>query len=73
MARTASMRPRLSSSWVPLSSGTEPTDKPVLPLCGTMATPRAAQARTTAATSAVLPGRTTASARPRTRRRQSCS
>jgi hypothetical protein len=48
-----------------------PTARPVLPPCGTRLTPVAAwcwaQARTTAATSAVLPGRTTASALPRAR------
>ena len=37
---------------------------PVLPPCGTTATPAAWVADSTAATSAVLPGRTTASGRP---------
>ena len=45
----------------------------VLPPCGTMGVPASAQARTTAATSSVEPGRTTARALPRVRLRQSCS
>ena len=73
MVRTASMRRRLSSTCVPLPSGTDPTDRPVLPPCGTMDAPCAAQARTTAATSAVLAGRTTAKALPCSRPRQSRS
>ena len=60
-----------SSLWMP--SGTLPTASPVLPPCGTIETPSAAQALTTAATSKVLPGRTTARARPWARFRQSCS
>jgi len=71
--RTAFMRVRLSTICVPDASGVEPTASPVLPPCGTMAVPAAAQALTTAATSGVLAGRTTARALPRTRRRQSCS
>src|SRR3989338_7462173 len=70
--RTVFMRVRLSTICVPESSGVEPTARPVLPPWGTMAVP-AAQALTTAATSCVLAGRTTARALPRTRRRQSCS
>jgi hypothetical protein len=73
MARTAFMRVMLSTICVPESSGTPPTTKPVLPPCGTMGVPAAAHALTTAATSVVLPGRTTAKAWPRTRLRQSCS
>src|ERR1700730_3081206 len=38
--------------------GTPPPTKPVLPPWGTIATPAARQARTTAATSAVVAGRT---------------
>ena len=72
-ARTALMRCRLSTTCVPLLSGVEPTTRPVLPPCGTMLAPAAAQALTTSATCCVLPGRTTASAVPRTRLRQSCS
>jgi hypothetical protein len=64
MPRTRFKRVRLSSTWVPLGSGTEPPTKPVLPPCGTIGVPFAAQALTTAATSAVEPGRTTANARP---------
>ena len=73
MARTAFMRVMLSTIWVPELSGTPPTTSPVLPPCGTMVVPIAAQALTTAATCAVSPGRTTARARPCTRLRQSCS
>ncbi len=67
------MRVRLSTTWVPLASGVEPTDRPVLPPWGIMATPAAAQTLTTAATSWVEPGRTTASALPCMRPRQSRS
>ena len=67
------MRCMLSTTWVPLSLGIEPTTKPVLPPCGTMLTLAFAQALTVAATSSVLAGRTTASALPRERLRQSCS
>ena len=73
MARTTFMRVRLSTTCVPLPSGVLPTDRPVLPPCGTIATPASAQARTTAATSAVEPGRTTARDLPWERLRQSCS
>ena len=48
----------------PPASGVWPPTSPVLPPCGTIGTRAAAQAFTTAATSAVEPGRTTASARP---------
>ena len=64
IVRTRFSRARLSSTCVPLASGTPPPTSPVLPPWATMRTPAAAQARTTAATSAVEPGRTTASARP---------
>ena len=73
MPRTAFMRVRLSTTSRPEPSGVEPTDRLVLPPWGTMATPACAQQRTTAATSAALAGRTTASALPVRRRRQSCS
>ncbi|MNT47237.1 hypothetical protein D3C72_1839350 [compost metagenome] len=72
-ARTVFMRPRFSTTCVPEVSGVDPTTRPVLPPCGTMAVPLAAQALTTAATSSVEPGRTTARALPCSRRRQSCS
>jgi len=63
-ARMRFMRCRLSSTELPRSSGVPPPTSPVLPPCGTIGVPAAAQACTTAATSAVLPGRTTAWARP---------
>ncbi len=63
-SRIVRIRPSDSTTWVPESSGTPPATRPVLPPCGTIATPAAWQAVTTAATSAVDPGRTTASARP---------
>ncbi len=44
------MRCRLSTTCWPEPSGVEPTDSPVLPPWGTMLTPAAAQALTTAAT-----------------------
>ena len=65
IARTRFMRVRAITTEAPLASGTEPPHMPVLPPCGTMATPASAHARTTAATSAVVPGRTTARAAPR--------
>ena len=71
--RTWFMRSRLSTTWVPEESGVEPTTMPVLPPWGTMLTPACAQALTTADTSGVLAGRTTANAWPRSRLRQSCS
>jgi hypothetical protein len=43
-ARTAFMRVRLSTTCVPEVSGVEPTARPVLPPCGTMDVPAAAQA-----------------------------
>ena len=55
------------------SRGTEPPTSPVLPPCGMTAAPAAAQARTTAITSSVEAGRTTASASPCQRRVQSVS
>ncbi len=45
-SRTRFRRARLSSTCVPLASGTPPPTSPVLPPCGTMAAPAAAQART---------------------------
>ena len=79
-SRTWFMRCRLSTSWLPELSGVLPTTRPVLPPCGTMlrgccgwALRCSIQARTMAATCAVLPGRSTAKARPCSRLRQSCS
>ena len=76
--RTVFRRCRLSTICRPDSSGVEPTTRPVLPPCGTMPRPlsgccvkKLAQALTTCATSSVLAGRTTASALPRLRLRQS--
>ena len=62
--RTVRIRPRDSTTWSPEPSGTPPPTSPVLPPCGTVATPASWHAVTTAATSSVDPGRTTASARP---------
>ena len=73
MPRTRSSRARLSTSCLPLASGTEPPTSPVLPPWGTMLVPCSAHSSTTCATSAVLPGRTTASALPCQRLRQSTS
>jgi FAD/FMN-containing dehydrogenase len=53
--------------------GTAPPTSPLLPPCGTTATPAAWHARNTAATSAVDAGRTTANATPRNRPVQSTS
>ena len=68
------MRCRLSTTCVPDASGVEPTTSPVLPPCGTMDVPRRGAGldhlRDFARWS---PGRTTASALPRERLRQSCS
>ena len=47
------------------AGGTPPPTSPVLPPCGTIANPAAAQIRTTAATSAVEAGRTTSRVAPR--------
>jgi len=60
-----------STTWVPLASTVAAPHMPVWPPCGTMATPWRAQRRTTVATSAVLPGRSTASGLPKNLRRQS--
>ena len=62
-----------SSTAAPLSSGVAPPHMPLLPPCGTIGTPWAAQIRTTSATSAVEPGETRARARPVKRPRQSVS
>ncbi len=67
------MRVRLSTTAVPLVSGVLAMAKPVLPPWGTMGVPCAAHWRTTAATSWVWRGRTTAKARPGWRPRQSRS
>src|SRR5580693_7238968 len=55
---TTAARPRLAGG------GTDPPTRPVLPPCGTTAAPCSAQARSTAATWAVDPGRTAHSASP---------
>ena len=64
---------RFSDSTIsrPFSSGVPPPTRPVLPPCGTTATFSAAHSPTTAATSPVLAGRTTASALPAKFSRQS--
>ena len=59
------MRSRRASDSTTPPCGTPPPTRPVLPPCGTTGTPAAAQARTTAATSAVVRGRTAARASPR--------
>jgi hypothetical protein len=69
--RMARRRSRLITTSRPDPSGVDPPTSPVLPPCGTTATPCAVHAATACATSAVLPGRTTASATPGKRRRQS--
>src|SRR3569833_3770267 len=61
---TRFIRDRLSTTARPDPSGAAPPDKLVLPPCGTTGTPCSVQARTTAAVSAVEPGRTTARALP---------
>ena len=58
--RARARRSRLRLSTTSPCSGTEPPTRPVLPPWGTRAVPLAAQAATTAATSSVEPGRTTA-------------
>ncbi len=61
----------LRTSSEPSSLGTAPPTMEVLPPCGTIGVPAAAHRRTTAASSAVVPGRMTALVRPWYRRRQS--
>jgi hypothetical protein len=62
---TARMRfRRVSAITTSPPVGVAPPHSPVLPPCGTIATPASAQARTTAATSSVLPGKTTQRALP---------
>jgi hypothetical protein len=58
------MRPRATTTASPFASGTDAPHIPVLPPCGTTGVPVSAQRLTTAATSAVVAGRTTAMARP---------
>ena len=58
------MRPRLTTICFPLASGVAPPQRPVLPPCGTIAVCVSAHALTIAPTSAVEPGRTTASGIP---------
>ncbi len=48
----------------PAGGGTDPPTRPVLPPCGTIAAPCAAQARITSATSPAEPGLTTQLAMP---------
>ena len=63
IARTRLSRDSTSTISFPLEPGVAPPHKPVLPPCGTIGTPCSAQQPTTAATSAVVPGLTTARAR----------
>jgi hypothetical protein len=58
------MRPSATTTAVPAVSGVAAPHIPVLPPCGTIGVRVSAHRRTTAATSAVLAGRTTASASP---------
>ena len=55
----------------PEAAGTDPPTNPVFPPCGNTGTPNDTHASTTAATSAVLAGRTTHTAGPRKRPDQS--
>ncbi len=71
ISRTRFSRDRLSTSCDPSSEGTAPPTMEVLPPCGTTATPSRAHSASTAATSAVSAGRTTAGVRPWYSRRQS--
>jgi FAD/FMN-containing dehydrogenase len=64
IARTRCMRVSDSNKARPDSSGVAAPHMLVLPPCGTTGTPCSRQAATTAATSAVEPGRTMASVRP---------
>ena len=72
---TASTGPRARSrerlSTTSPASGTAPATRPVLPPWGTTATPWRRASPTTSATSAVVPGRTTAGVDPWKRRVQS--
>ncbi len=63
-ART--LRRRSSPSTIPEPRGTAPPAQPVPPPRGTIGTPFSQHHATTAATSSASPGRTTASATPRT-------
>jgi len=63
-ARTRSMRSRLTTSSSPAAEGVAPPTSPVLPPCGTTATPWSRLRAMTAATEPVSAGRTTASGRP---------
>ena len=65
MARMRFIRPSATTMLSRSSGGTPPPTSPVLPPCGTIANPAAAQIRTTAATSAVEAGRTTSRVAPR--------
>gem|GEM_PF-5226347 len=71
MTRMRFRRASDSSTAVPLASGTLPSTSPVLPPWGTSATRHCAQARTKAATCSTVAGRSTASALPVWRPRQS--
>ena len=64
-ASTRFIRARLSTTWRGRASGVAPPTMEVLPPCGMMTSPCAAQSFTQADTSAVEAGRSTASASPR--------
>ena len=64
IARTRFSRAKLSTNWLPSASGVAPPTIEVLPPCGTRGTRAAAHSRTTAASSTVSAGRTTAGVRP---------
>ena len=64
MPRTLFMRDRLRISCDPSSDTAAPPTIDVFPPCGTIGTPRSTQSSTTAATSSVEAGRTTAGVAP---------
>ena len=66
-----SSRRRVESTTIGRSRGTLPPTRPVLPPCGTSGAPALAHAATTAAVSAVSPGRTTSATSPAKRPVQS--
>ncbi len=70
-SRMRFMRPRASTISLPAADGVAPPHMPVLPPCGTTPVPVSAHSFTTAETSSVLAGRTTAGVLPRYQRRQS--
>jgi hypothetical protein len=65
IARTRCSRERLITTERPSVAGVAAPQRLVLPPCGTIATPACGTGRTTAATAAVVAGRTTQSAAPR--------